>query len=65
MLLRQDLGGRHERDLVAVLNGDDGRLESHDGLADPTSPCKRRRMGKGVCMSAAISFSTRFCAAVG
>ena len=34
-------------------------------LPDPTSPCSRRRMGKGFSMSDAISLSTRFCAAVG
>ena len=34
-------------------------------LPDPTSPCSRRRMGKGFSMSEAISLSTRFCAAVG
>ncbi len=29
----QDLGGGHERGLVAVLDGNDGRFQRHDGLA--------------------------------
>ena len=33
MLLGQDFGGRHERDLISIFHGDDGRLEGHDGLA--------------------------------
>ena len=33
MLLGQDFGGRHERDLVSIFHRDDGRLEGHDGLA--------------------------------
>jgi len=65
MLLRQNLRRGHERDLVAVFDGDDRGLERHDCLADPTSPCSSRRIGQGVCMSVAISFRTLFCAAVG
>ena len=33
MLLRQNFGRRHERDLVAVFNRDDRRLEGHDRFA--------------------------------
>ena len=33
MLLGQDFGGRHQRDLVSVFDGDDGGLEGHNGLA--------------------------------
>src|ERR1019366_5011392 len=33
MLRRQNLGGRHQRDLAAVFHGDDGRFQRHDGLA--------------------------------
>ncbi len=33
VLLREDLGRRHERDLVSVFDGDDGSLERDDGLA--------------------------------
>ena len=33
MLLGQDLGGRHERDLVLVLDGDDSRFKGDNGLA--------------------------------
>ena len=33
MLLGQDFGGRHQRDLVSVFHGDDGGLEGHNGLA--------------------------------
>ncbi len=33
MLLGQDFGGRHQRDLVSIFHGDDGSLEGHDGLA--------------------------------
>src|SRR6185437_1466641 len=33
VLLRQDLGGRHQRHLPAVFDGDDGGFERDDGLA--------------------------------
>ena len=33
MLLRQDLGGCHQRDLVAVFYGDDRGLEGYDRFA--------------------------------
>ena len=33
VLLGKNLGGRHERDLMSIFDGNDGRLESHDGLA--------------------------------
>ena len=33
VLLGKNFGGRHQRDLVAIFHGNDGRLESHDGLA--------------------------------
>jgi hypothetical protein len=33
VLLRKDLGGRHQRDLVAVLDGDDGGFEGNDGFS--------------------------------
>ena len=33
MLLCEDFGGRHQRDLVSVFYGDDGGLEGDDGLA--------------------------------
>src|SRR5579863_4806373 len=32
VLLRQNFSRRHERDLASVFDGDDGRLETHDGL---------------------------------
>ena len=35
VLLRQDLGGRHEGYLGAILHGDRAGLQGHDGLAAP------------------------------
>ena len=35
MLLRQNFGGRHEGDLASIFDGNDGGLETHDGLARP------------------------------
>ena len=32
MLLRKNLGGRHQRHLVAVFDGDDRRLKADDGF---------------------------------
>jgi len=46
MLLRQNFGGRHERDLVAVFNGDDRGLEGHNGFARSHVALQRRRMGR-------------------
>ena len=65
MLRGQNFRGRHERHLIAVLNGDHRACSATMVLPEPTSPCNNRRMGDGCCMSSAISFSTRFCAAVG
>ena len=54
MLLRQNFGGRHERDLVSIFHGDDGSLESRrwscrsrrrlaaDAAWDKASPCRRQ-----------------------
>ncbi len=33
VLRREDLGGRHQCGLIAILDGDEHRLQSHDGLA--------------------------------
>ena len=45
MLLRQDLRRRHQRDLAAVFDGDDGRFERHDRLARPNVPLQQPAHG--------------------
>jgi hypothetical protein len=64
VLLGQDLGGRHERRLVAVLHGSSMAKSATTVLPEPTSPCSSRFMRRGAVMSAKISASTRVCAPV-
>ena len=48
MLLGQNFGGRHERDLVSVFHGDDGGLEGHDGLARSDVALQQSPHGEGL-----------------
>ena len=45
MLLRQNLGRRHQRDLVAVFDGDDRRLEADNCLARSHVPLQQTPHG--------------------
>ena len=64
MLLRQNFRRRHQRNLITIFHRDNGGFKSDKVLPEPTSPCSKRRIGKGFSMSSAISFNTRFCAPV-
>ena len=46
MLLGQDLGRRHQGDLIPVLDGDDGGFESYDGFAGTDIALKQAAHGE-------------------
>src|SRR5436305_15243848 len=41
MMLRQNFGGRHERDLMSALDGDNGCFECNQSLARPDVALKK------------------------
>ena len=46
MLLGENLGRRHQRDLVAILHGDDGSFEGDDCFARADVPLQQAAHGK-------------------
>ncbi len=48
MLRGEDLGGRHERGLVAVLHGDEHGLQRDDGLAGADVALQQAAHGAGL-----------------
>jgi hypothetical protein len=64
VLLGQDLGGRHERGLVAALDGEQHGEERDDGLAGADVALQQRFIRRGDVMSAKISAIARVCAPV-
>ena len=48
MLLRENFGRRHERDLAAIFDGDDGGFEADDGLAGPDIALQQTPHGIGL-----------------
>jgi hypothetical protein len=64
VLLRQDLGRRHQRALPARVDRDAAASAATMVLPEPTSPCSSRCMGGSRARLAAISSLTRRCAPV-
>ena len=65
MLRGKNLRGRHQRRLVAVLDGYQHGLQGHNRLAGSDIALQQAPHRDGLRMSATISPSVRFCAAVG
>ena len=48
VLLREDFGRRHQRDLISVFHGDDGGFEGDDGFAGADVALQQAAHGKGL-----------------